>query len=103
MPVIADSWALYNITLLMHVLLYFGGPVLLFRSGWPVAGGVVMLASTILPLAAQTWFTDSDVPGFAFLLMVEVPLALLALIAGCILSIVRLVIQRRRMKAESEH
>lgn len=86
MPVIVESWTLYNLTLLVHFVLYLAAPILLFKRGWPVAGGLVMVASTILPISGQTWFTDSDSPAFGFLLMVELPLAVLVLLTGLAMS-----------------
>lgn len=86
MPVIVESWALYNLTLLVHLFLYLAAPTLLFKRGWPIVGGLVMVASTILPIGGQTWFTESDSPGFGLLLMVELPLAVLVLLIGVAIS-----------------
>lgn len=82
MPVIGESWALYNLTLITHLILYIAAPLFLFKRGWPIAGGLVMVASTILPIGGQTWFTDSESPAFGLLLMVELPLALVVLLIG---------------------
>ena len=89
MAAITESWTLFYVTLASHFLLFFGAPVVLFKLRWPVAGGLAMLLSTLLPIAGQTWFTDSDAPGLAFLLMLEFPLAVLILAVGICVSIHR--------------
>ncbi len=86
---IYESTTLYLLTLLAHFALFLIVPVILFRNGWPVFAGIVMMASTLLPLAGQTWFTDSEMPGLAFLLMFEAPIALLVFVAGVAVSITR--------------
>lgn len=98
MPIILESWALYNLTLLVHFLLYVAAPIILFKRGWPIAGGLVMVASTVLPIGGQTWFTDSDFPGFGLLLMMELPLATLVLLTGSVVSASRLLRERRLSK-----
>ncbi len=95
---IFESYPLFYAVFLLHYVLLIGAPVLLFRSGWPVTGGLISLASTVLPIAGQTWFTDSDMPGCGLLLMVEAPLAFLVLLIGVGLSATKLV-QRRRSSA----
>ena len=86
---IYESTNLYLLTLLGHFALFLMVPVILFRSGWPVLAGIVMMASTLLPIAGQTWFTDSEMPGLAFLLMFEAPISLLVFVAGVVVSITR--------------
>lgn len=79
---LVNSPALYFAILLLHFVAYLTAPVVLFRRGWPIAAGVAMLVSALLPIAGQVWFTDSDAPGLAFLLMLEAPPALLVLAVG---------------------
>jgi hypothetical protein len=88
-PVIIESWPLYNLTLVAHLVMYMAAPVWLFKRGWPITGGVVMAVSTILPIAGQTWFTDSESPAFGLLIMVELPFALLVVLVGIAISIAR--------------
>lgn len=91
MPVIMESWTLYYLTLFVHMTLYIVAPVWLFRQGWPITGGLIMVASTILPIGGQTWFTDSESPAFGLLIIVELPLAVIVLLIGVLLTISRLV------------
>ena len=79
---LAASWPMYYAMLYAHWAIFIVAPIALFRAGWPVTGGLIMLLSTLMPIAGQVWFTDSDAPGFAFLLMMEVPIAALVLVAG---------------------
>jgi len=95
MPVIMDSSALYYLTVLTHFGLYIIAPIWLFVRGWPIVGGVVMLASTILPIAGQIWFTNSEMPGFGLLLVVEFPLALMVLLIGVVVTLSRWFTRRR--------
>lgn len=79
---IVASWPLFYAMLYSHWVILVFAPILLFRAGWYVTGGIIMLLSTLMPLAGQVWFTDSDAPGLAFLLMIEAPAAILVLLAG---------------------
>jgi hypothetical protein len=83
---IADSPPLFLATFFLHFLLFVGAPMVLFRRGWPISGALISLASTLLPIGCQTWFTDSDSPGLSFLLMLELPIALLILVAAVVMA-----------------
>ncbi|HEX7819347.1 MAG TPA: hypothetical protein VF463_01870 [Sphingobium sp.] len=98
MPVIVESWSLYNLILVAHLVLYIGAPIWLFKQGWPILGGVVMVGSTILPIAGQTWFTDSESPAFGLLIMVELPFALIVLLVGTGISLARWIGEWRHAK-----
>ena len=87
---IYESTNLYLLVLLAHFALFLIVPVILFRKGRPVLASIVMMASTLLPIAGQACFTDSDMPGSGFLLLVEAPIALLVFIAGVAVSITQL-------------
>jgi hypothetical protein len=87
MPVIMESWALYNLMLVAHLVLYIAAPIWLFKRGWPIIGGLIMVASTVLPIAGQTWFTDSESPAFGLLIMLELPFASIVLLIGIGVSI----------------
>ena len=93
------SWPLYYAMLYAHWVLFLVAPIALFRLGWFATGGLVMLIATLMPIAGQTWFTDSDAPGLGLLLMVELPIAALVLLAGIGMSVARLV---RRWRATSD-
>jgi hypothetical protein len=101
MPVVSENWTLFNLTVALHVLLYVGGPIALFILRRPIAGGGVMLASTLLPISAQTWFTHSDSPAFGLLFIIEAPLALFVLMVGIISSTSRW-LKRPRGKTDSQ-
>ena len=92
---IIESRALYEAMLYGHWIVFVLGPVILFKCGHPIAGGVVMLLATMMPLAGQAWFTDSDAYGLAFLLFLEAPIALLVLLVGLAIGLPR--IYRRLM------
>lgn len=96
---IVNSMALFYAIFLLHFFLLVGGPILLFRRGRFITGGVVALASTPLPILGQTWFTDSDSPALGALLMVEVPLAAIVLIVGITFSVTRLIRRRKHPAA----
>jgi hypothetical protein len=89
--VIVQSWPLYTTILWAHWVIYLGGPIVLFWAGWPILGGLVMLAATVMPVAGQIWFTDSEAPGLGFLMILEVPPAILVLLIGVGLSTTKLV------------
>mgnify|MGYP000747650313 CR=1 FL=1 len=84
---IIESWPLFQAMFWSHWLFYVGGPIVLFRSGHPVAGGIVMLIASIMPLAGQAWFTNSDAVGLGFLLMLEFPIAALVFAIGAIVAL----------------
>jgi hypothetical protein len=88
-PMIYDSASLYLLVLIAHFAVFVIVPVVLFRAGWPTLAGIVMVISTLLPIAGQTWLTDSEMPGAALLLMFEAPVALIVLVAGLAVSIRR--------------
>ena len=92
---IAVSWPMYYAMLYAHWVIFIFAPIALFRAGWPVTGGLIMALSTLMPIAGQVWFTDSDAPGLVFLLMMEVPIAALALLAGIAMKVTPLVDRRR--------
>jgi hypothetical protein len=94
---IVENYALCDALLFLHSVLLIGGPIVLFRRGWPIAGGLVSLAATILPIAGQTWFTDSESPGLGLLFMVEVPCAFAILVAGVCLTTARLIRRLRTL------
>jgi hypothetical protein len=95
MPVIMESWPLYNLMLVDHLVLYMAAPIWLFKRGWSIIGGLVMVSSTILPIAGQTWFTDSDSPAFGLLIMLELPFAAIVLLVGIGISVARWVAKWR--------
>jgi hypothetical protein len=66
-------------------------PILLFRAGWPIAGGLAMIVASLMPLAGQIWFTDSDAPGLGLLLMLEFPPGCIVTIVGIGMTITRLI------------
>jgi hypothetical protein len=92
---VAVSWPLYYAMLYAHWVLFAFAPIVLFRAGWHVTGGVIMLLSTLMPIAGQVWFTDSDAPGLAFLLMIEAPIAGLVLQVGIAMKVTAVVNGRR--------
>ena len=51
--------------------------IVFIASGWPIRAGVAMIIASFLPQIWQAWFTNSAAPGFGFLLMLTLPLALL--------------------------
>ena len=89
------SWPMYYAMLYAHWAIFIVAPIAMFRAGWPVTGGLIMLLSTLMPIAGQVWFTDSDAPGLAFLLMMEVPIAALVLVAGIAVKVTALIGRRR--------
>jgi hypothetical protein len=88
---ITESWAIYNIILLFHWVIYIFAPMLLFWAGWPIAGGLAMIIASFMPLLGQVWFTDSDAPGLGILLMLEFPPACIVTLVGIGISIARLI------------
>ena len=90
-------WAM----LFAHWAIFIFAPIVLFRAGWPVSGGVIMLLSTLMPIAGQVWFTDSDAPGLGLLLMVEVLIAGFVLLAGITMSVTAIVRGRRSARPRS--
>lgn len=91
---IASSWPMYYAMLYGHWAMFIFAPVALFKAGWPVTGGLVMLLSTLMPIAGQVWFTDSDAPGLLLLLIIELPMAAMVLLAGTAMQLSALL--RRR-------
>ena len=72
------------------VVLYFLAPAwVLWRGGSVLRAGLFMLAATFLPLLWQSWFTDSDAPGFGLLFMVMAPMPLLVIAIGLCIVLVR--------------
>lgn len=70
--------------MIVAVVLYFlAGGVLLLR-GWLIRAGLAMVAASLIPLTWQVTFTDSDAPGFGFLLMLMLPPALGLTLAGLV-------------------
>ena len=92
---IAVSWPIFYAILYAHWAIFIVAPIALFRAGWPVSGGLFMLLSTLMPIAGQVWFTDSDAPGLAFLLMIELPIAALVLLAAIAMQVTALLNRRR--------
>ena len=90
------SWPLFYAMLCLHWVIFVFAPILLFRAGWHVMGGVIKLLSTLMPLAGQVWFTNSDAPGLVFLLMIEVPVGMLVLLAGVAVKVVAFVREQRK-------
>ncbi len=90
------SWPLYYTMLIGHWVLFFLAPILLFKARHPIIGGAVMLASTMMPIAGQDLFTDSDSPGLAFLLFFEFPVACVVFIVGLMIGLPRLWAAYRR-------
>jgi hypothetical protein len=84
------SWPLYYTMLVGHFVLFFVAPIVLFRFRCPIIGGVIMLASTMMPIAGQALFTDSDSAGLAFLLLFEFPVACIVFVAGLIIGLRRI-------------
>lgn len=91
----ASSWPMYYAMLYGHWVIFIFAPVALFKAGWPVTGGLVMLLSTLMPIAGQVWFTDSDAPGLVFLLILELPMAAMVLLAGIAMQLTALLNRRR--------
>jgi hypothetical protein len=75
--------------LISHWVVFLCAPIVLFRAGWPITGGIVMLTSTLMPIIGQILFTDSDAPGLLFLLMMEVPIAGFALVVAFAMKLSR--------------
>jgi len=59
------------------------------RYGWVVRAGLATGAVSLLPLFWQFTFTDSDAPGFVFLLMLTLPPALILIVVGSIICAFR--------------
>ncbi|HXS49761.1 MAG TPA: hypothetical protein VN713_06510 [Sphingomicrobium sp.] len=76
--------------LIGSLVIYFTALVLFLAKGWPVRGGLAMTLAAVGPILWQIRFTDSDMPGFALLLALTLPPALLITIIGCLLSLMRL-------------
>ena len=74
-----------------HWAIFIVSPIVLFKVGWPITGGVVMLLSTLMPIVGQVWFTDSDAPGLVFLLMIEAPIAAFVLFVAIAMKVSRLI------------
>ena len=92
---LAASWPMYYAMLYAHWAIFIVAPIALFRAGWPVTGGLIMLLSTLMPIAGQVWFTNSDAPGLVFLLMMEVPIAAVVLVVGIAMKVTALISRRR--------
>ena len=93
---IAVSWPIFYAILYAHWAIFIVAPIALFRAGWPVSGGLIMLLSTLMPIAGQVWFTNSDAPGLVFLLMIEVTVGMLVLLAGVAVKVVAFVREQRK-------
>jgi hypothetical protein len=81
---------MFDAMIIAHSVIFIFAPILLFRAGWPLSGGVIMALSTLMPIAGQVWFTDSDSPGLGFLLLMELPIAGLVLLAGLVIRVTTL-------------
>jgi hypothetical protein len=68
--------------LLGSLLIYSAGLLLLLRNGWRIRAGLIMSVAAFLPVTWQVRFTDSEMPGFALLLLFTLPPAVLIVIAG---------------------
>jgi hypothetical protein len=79
-----------GLVMALTILLYLTVPVLIAMRGRLIAAGLAMLAIAMLPLAWQILFTDSDAPGFVFLLLMMLPIPLLLTVAGLIAWLVRM-------------
>jgi hypothetical protein len=73
-------------TLAAVVLYLAAGPYLIFR-GRIFTGSLVMALAAILPVAAEVWFTDSEMPGPALLAIVLLPIPVLIAIGRSIFLI----------------
>jgi len=96
---VIQSQALLIAVFLLHLLIYIGAPLLLFILRRPILGGLLMLLSLPLPILGQVWFSDSDSPAFGVLLILELPIAILVLMAGIIVSATRWIRRRRTATA----
>ena len=65
--------------------LYLLAGIAFLRRRWPIRAGLAMALVSFFPLLWQAWFTDSEAPGFAFLLMLMLPPALLVMVIGSLL------------------
>ena len=79
----------FSIMLLTWVL-YLGAGIALMTRWKPFRAGLAMVAAASLPLFWQVIFTDSDAPGFAFLLAVMLVPAAAVLLLGVVAAICRL-------------
>ncbi|MGX7925796.1 hypothetical protein ACWPMX_04385 [Tsuneonella sp. HG094] len=74
----------FLILTLSAVVLYLGaGPYFIFR-GRIFLGCLVMALASITPVAAEVWFTDSEIPGPALLAVVLLPFPVLIAIGRTI-------------------
>jgi hypothetical protein len=72
-----------------HFVLYIAGPIWAFSRGRYVLAGLAMLLASLMPIAGQVWFTDSDSPALGLLLLFEAPLAFVAIALGLAFHISR--------------
>jgi len=87
--------------LIGSLCIYFTALVIFLAKGCPVRAGLMMTLAALLPILWQIWFTDSDMPGFALLLALTLPPALIITVLGCLLCLVRLGRQLWTSRSES--
>ena len=87
-----QSTAVMIMTLVLYVLV----PLFLLIKRWPLRAGLAMLVVTLLPVLWQAWFTDSDAPGFVFLLFMMIPIPLGIIAIGLLYAFYRTFLERSR-------
>lgn len=89
-PGAQSAWVIV-LTWVLYVLV----PAFLLIKGRPLRAGLAMLVITFLPLFWQVWFTDSDAPGFVFLLFIMIPVPLGIIMIGLLWALYRAIRQGR--------
>ena len=72
-----------DLVLIGSLVGYVMAAIVFLRRFQLVRAGAAMSVISLLPLTWQAVSTDSDAPGFAFPLILMLPLALFLVIAGC--------------------
>jgi hypothetical protein len=78
------------VVLIVSLAIYFTALAAFLAKGWPIRAGLTMGVAAFLPILWQVWFTDSDMPGFAFVWVLTFPPALIITLIGCLLCLMRL-------------
>jgi hypothetical protein len=83
-----------DLVLIGSLVGYVIAAIMFLRRYQLVRAGAAMSVISLLPLTWQAVFTDSDAPGFAFPLMLMLPLALFLVVAGCAVWALRLLTRK---------
>ena len=78
-----------DLVMLISFVLYLTLPVALLIRGWLIRAGLAMVFAALLPVLWQGFFTDSDAPGFALLLILTAPLPIIIIAIGLIARLYR--------------